>query len=604
MSKYYFNIQITLFFIGVFITYIFPVQSYGAVLRPEMVRDLISDSSPSAGVTHELTFRVKQTIPPSGKIIITPEPGAVLIPAAFNLADIDFAVAISSSDPYIERDIANIPSVMEEGAVIQTGFSGSLTFTLNSTSGLDPGNLVRIKLGTNAVYGGVGINLLMNSDIPRSYKIGVETRNSADDVIDSGGTMIAIILPVTVGPIDTTDRTPPVISSGLPTGLLPGGTKGVSISVETDELAFCRYATSSGISYDLMTGTFPAKQRIGLTPAYLHYNVVVRNLLDNTTYTYYIRCRDYQMNKNPDDYILSFKVGVVPIPGAGSGTGTGSGGTGSGSGSGTGGGTGDYTGPDSGPPTSGYGDAGGGNFLKTADVALSGTAYPFSKVAVLLDGKEKITATAGEDGKFSAKILGIERGTYTFGMYAVDTKGIRSAMISSTVSLIANTVNTVSGILFPPTIKAENNTVLPGEDIALSGMAIPNSTIEIYFGQPTAKFEGGSFSATTTTNKDGMWTTNLKTKGVVVGNYITQARSVFLGTEMSGFSTKLPLGVGKDAAPDFSLRADLNGDGKVNLVDFSILLFSWGKDDGVADINMNGNVDLPDFSIMIFYWTG
>jgi hypothetical protein len=62
--------------------------------------------------------------------------------------------------------------------------------------------------------------------------------------------------------------------------------------------------------------------------------------------------------------------------------------------------------------------------------------------------------------------------------------------------------------------------------------------------------------------------------------------------------------VGETAGPDFGLRADLNKDGKVNLVDFSILLVYWKTSDANADINSDGAVNLGDFSIMLFYWTG
>ena len=57
---------------------------------------------------------------------------------------------------------------------------------------------------------------------------------------------------------------------------------------------------------------------------------------------------------------------------------------------------------------------------------------------------------------------------------------------------------------------------------------------------------------------------------------------------------------GEAACPN----ADLNKDGRVNLTDFSILLYYWGTDNACADQNQNGIVDLVDFSIMMFYWTG
>lgn len=53
------------------------------------------------------------------------------------------------------------------------------------------------------------------------------------------------------------------------------------------------------------------------------------------------------------------------------------------------------------------------------------------------------------------------------------------------------------------------------------------------------------------------------------------------------------------------LRADLNCDGHVNLVDLSILLYNWGKvkNNPRADINKDGVVNLVDFSILLFEWT-
>ena len=55
--------------------------------------------------------------------------------------------------------------------------------------------------------------------------------------------------------------------------------------------------------------------------------------------------------------------------------------------------------------------------------------------------------------------------------------------------------------------------------------------------------------------------------------------------------------------PKFKI-GDLNGDGKVNLVDFSIMLAHWGTNYAPADLNGDGTVDLPDLSILLFNWTG
>lgn len=54
-----------------------------------------------------------------------------------------------------------------------------------------------------------------------------------------------------------------------------------------------------------------------------------------------------------------------------------------------------------------------------------------------------------------------------------------------------------------------------------------------------------------------------------------------------------------------TIPADLNCDGRVNLTDFSILLYYWQqKGKGIkADINKDDIVNLIDFSVMLYWWT-
>jgi hypothetical protein len=54
-------------------------------------------------------------------------------------------------------------------------------------------------------------------------------------------------------------------------------------------------------------------------------------------------------------------------------------------------------------------------------------------------------------------------------------------------------------------------------------------------------------------------------------------------------------------------RADFNCDGKVNSIDFSILLYFWKSKPPFrniyVDINRDSKVDSVDFSIMLFEWS-
>lgn len=51
---------------------------------------------------------------------------------------------------------------------------------------------------------------------------------------------------------------------------------------------------------------------------------------------------------------------------------------------------------------------------------------------------------------------------------------------------------------------------------------------------------------------------------------------------------------------------DFNGDGRCNIIDFSILLYYFDKPPAVAsryDLNQDGGIDIVDVSILLFYWT-
>ena len=74
-------------------------------------------------------------------------------------------------------------------------------------------------------------------------------------------------------------------------------------------------------------------------------------------------------------------------------------------------------------------------------------------------------------------------------------------------------------------------------------------------------------------------------------------------TLRSTISQAVPFYVGS-GTPSKKLLADLNGDGRVNLADFSILLYYWGTSNPTADLNGDGVVDLSDLSILLYYWTG
>ncbi len=101
------------------------------------------------------------------------------------------------------------------------------------------------------------------------------------------------------------DITPPSRSNGQPTGTLPAGTTQATLSVTTNEVAICRYSTTSRVSYGSMPNTFS-------TTGGTSHSTIVLSLSDGNSYNYYVKCQDTSLNNNTDDYIISFSV-ALPV---------------------------------------------------------------------------------------------------------------------------------------------------------------------------------------------------------------------------------------------------------------------------------------------------
>jgi hypothetical protein len=303
---------------------------------------------------------------------------------------------------------------------------------------------------------------------------------------------------------------------------------------------------------------------------------VLTGFKDNTTYTYYIRCRSAQGGINDNDYVLSFTLAPTPISNTSVTQGGGGG-------------------------TSGVGPfPNGSSVLYQASVSLAGYTSPGSTVEILKDGSQVLATQALGNGSFLANVSGLERGTYTFSAYSVDAVQRKSASYSATMAVGAATVNNVNNIILPPSISLENNSIPIGGKAVISGMAPPNSSIEISIAPKVGT--ASTFSASSTAT--GLWGLTTDAGALPGGLYTVKARTTFQLTQ-SDYSIPLSLGVGQAAVSNSGVcgNPDLNGDKKVNLVDFSIQLSNWGTD-GAGDLNCDGKVNLADFSILLFNWTG
>lgn len=246
---------------------------------------------------------------------------------------------------------------------------------------------------------------------------------------------------------------------------------------------------------------------------------------------------------------------------------------------------------------------GGGSATPVGDtiVSVSGIAYPSQTINFLLDTKTVGSVRTNSNGQFTFSTVAAP-GTATLGIWANDSAGHRSITLNHTFDVTHGAVTNVSGLILPPTIFVANPNIIPGSTISITGQSIPNASVEIHFND-------SEVVVTAPSDTDGQYKLDVDTHQFKIAQYTIKARSVTGVTPLftqSSYSSSLQLFIGVDGKT--TSPSDLNRDGKIDLIDFSILIFWWqtagGDSDPPADISGNGRVGLEDFSILLFNWTG
>lgn len=246
---------------------------------------------------------------------------------------------------------------------------------------------------------------------------------------------------------------------------------------------------------------------------------------------------------------------------------------------------------------------GGGSTREIGDTIINiiGKAYPSRTINFLLDTESVGSARSDSTGRFEFSTEA-SPGTATLGIWATDADGNRSITLNNTFDVTQGAITNLNGIILPPTIKVPSQNIDPGATITVSGYSVPNSRVEVRVDDKTLVEE-------TVVGADGLWSISLDTSKLSIAEHTLRARTL-VGTPPlttnSNYSASLQLFIGVEGRA--TKPSDLNRDGFVNLIDFSILIFWWGTNGGdsdpSADINGNGRVSIEDFSILLFNWTG
>jgi hypothetical protein len=258
----------------------------------------------------------------------------------------------------------------------------------------------------------------------------------------------------------------------------------------------------------------------------------------------------------------------------------------------------------------GGGGGGGGGTPPPAStqVNLSGRAYPFSPIKILQDGQPVASTAAGSDGFFTFALEVLTAGNYHYSMYAGDYEERRSSLFSFTLGIARGSTTNVSGIFLAPTIDTDKAEVKQGDPVVILGQAFPGATVTISVNSEEQHF------ITVTAGPDGTYYHEFDTSVLELGQHFTKSKAATDGEE-SPFGTAVAFLVGDKnlAKPTDQTcgKADLNCDGRVDLVDFSLAAY-WFNRELSADfialererLSEDGRLDLVDFSIMAYYWTG
>ncbi|MFH1235465.1 MAG: dockerin type I domain-containing protein [Parcubacteria group bacterium] len=245
-------------------------------------------------------------------------------------------------------------------------------------------------------------------------------------------------------------------------------------------------------------------------------------------------------------------------------------------------------------------------------IIFRGIAYPSSTVKISQDGSVISVLTSNTQAQFDVPAI-VNPGTYTFTIVGIDSQGIEGKVSNFTLTLSKSTTTTISGIFLGPTITRDLPSIEAGETETVSGTTVPNSEVNVTLTSPGGEAAIGNIKVAVviaSADTNGRWQKLFNADDLVVGVHEAKAQAIEpLNLMISEFSKTVSFEVLSTGQPDQCagrLAADINCDGFVNLVDFSIMLFYWQQTSPAnarADINADNIVNLIDFSIMLFYWT-
>jgi hypothetical protein len=247
----------------------------------------------------------------------------------------------------------------------------------------------------------------------------------------------------------------------------------------------------------------------------------------------------------------------------------------------------------------------------TTSFSVRGQVTPQSTVYILRDGVRVTTTIASPTGYFQTTIPNLSTGTHHFSMYAVTPNGLRTAAYTFPYYQSSPITTTFERVAMSPVTDIAQTSVSAGQSLDVYGETIPNATVY------TVVYQSGKAVAQATTSSDmlGRYSLLFSTKQLPQGSY-TLLTYAMVGTTISAPSRVLQFTISAQEVPryrDFDtcvfVRGDVNRDCRIDMRDILLAReWSWGRGVmGLTELERlsgDGRIDMRDFSIILYNWTG
>lgn len=238
----------------------------------------------------------------------------------------------------------------------------------------------------------------------------------------------------------------------------------------------------------------------------------------------------------------------------------------------------------------------GAGAVAPTTVSFSGQAFPGAKILMVDKDVKSETPlhqdiVTSEDGKFRVDFVGILQSTHSFGIVIKDKENRASQSKFFNIDTLTNSL-TAKEILVPPTLDFANPSVTRGNNSIIVGNASPEHSVYIEI--------DGKIKKETKAEKDGSYKLTLPSGDLDFGPHKVRVKQADpLEKKESDFSITRIFTVSR--LPQ--VRADLSGDGRIDIKDWSMFLSRWSSKDReqkkIIDFNGDGKVNISDFSIFV-----